>query len=307
MSFLWFQQTKKNGVRNGIQLYKCVACKHQFRSTKLLNVYAIWDAYQNGKQTIQELAKSYHVSTSTIKRRPHTIEQVWFQPDLIGMSGFVHLDATYWGRNWGIMLALDNATGMPLYLAFIKSETTHDYKAAVDAIVDAGYAIRGIVIDGKQALFKEFSDYPIQMCQFHLLQIVRRYLTKKPKMNASKELLALCEQMIYLDEDLFVEEYLTWKEIFQSFIEKRTIHKNGKSYYLHRRLKSAMYSLEFYLPYLFTYQHPECEGMPNTNNKIEGTFTDVKKNLNNHSGMSIQNRKRFISGYFSDQIARGCF
>lgn len=93
-------------------------------------------------------------------------------------------------------------------------------------------------------------------------------------MNASKELLALCEQMIYLDEDLFVEEYLTWKEIFQSFIEKRTIHKNGKSYYLHRRLRSAMYSLEFYLPYLFTYQHPECEGMPNTNNKIEGTFTD---------------------------------
>lgn len=100
-------QTKKNGVRNGIQLYKCIACKHQFRSTKLLNVYAIWDAYQNGKQTIQELAKSYHVSTSTIKRRLHTIEQVWFQPDLTGMSGFVHLDATYWGRNWGIMLSLD--------------------------------------------------------------------------------------------------------------------------------------------------------------------------------------------------------
>ena len=34
--------------------------------------------------------------------------------------------------------------------------------------------------------------------------------------------------------------------------------------------------------------------MPNTNNKIEGTFTDLKKNLNNHSGMSTKNRKRFI-------------
>ena len=38
--------------------------------------------------------------------------------------------------------------------------------------------------------------------------------------------------------------------------------------------------------------------MPNTNNKIEGTFTDLKKNLNNHSGMSQENRKRFISGFF---------
>lgn len=56
--------------------------------------------------------------------------------------------------------------------------------------------------------------------------------------------------------------------------------------------------IDTYLPYLFTYQHPDCKGMPNTNNKIEGTFTDLKKNLNNHSGMSIENRKRFISGFF---------
>jgi hypothetical protein len=38
--------------------------------------------------------------------------------------------------------------------------------------------------------------------------------------------------------------------------------------------------------------------MPNTNNKIEGTFTDLKKNLNNHSGLTRENRKRFISGFF---------
>ena len=38
--------------------------------------------------------------------------------------------------------------------------------------------------------------------------------------------------------------------------------------------------------------------MPNTNNKIEGSFTDLKKNLNNHSGLTMENRKRFISGVF---------
>ena len=38
--------------------------------------------------------------------------------------------------------------------------------------------------------------------------------------------------------------------------------------------------------------------MPNTNNKIEGTFTDLKKNLNNHSGLTAENRKRFINGFF---------
>lgn len=59
-----------------------------------------------------------------------------------------------------------------------------------------------------------------------------------------------------------------------------------------------MHSIDFYLPYLFTYQQIACDGMPNTNNKIEGTFTDLKKNPNNHSGMSEENRKRFISGFF---------
>lgn len=30
-------------------------------------------------------------------------------------------------------------------------------------------------------------------------------------------------------------------------------------------------------PYLFTYQEDGCSGIPNTNNKIEGTFTDLKR------------------------------
>ena len=38
--------------------------------------------------------------------------------------------------------------------------------------------------------------------------------------------------------------------------------------------------------------------MPNTNNKIEETFTDLKKNLNHHSGMSTKNRKWFICEFF---------
>lgn len=56
--------------------------------------------------------------------------------------------------------------------------------------------------------------------------------------------------------------------------------------------------VKFYLPYLFTYKQPECICMPNTNNKIEGIFTDLKKNLNMHSGLSEDNRKRIINGFF---------
>ena len=261
----------------------------------------LWNSYQKGKQTIRELAEQHKISTSSIKRRLRSIEYVWHQPDLRGKSGFVHLDATYWGHNRGLMLALDEQTNLPLYLAFIKSETTQDYKDAVLSITEAGYTIKGIIIDGKKALFEEFHNYPLQMCQFHMLQIVRRYLTMHPKMNASKDLLKLCKSMIYMEEADFLSAYAQWKHKYRVFLNRRTVHKDGKTCYLHQRLRTLVNSIHFHLPYLFTYQRPECMGMPNTNNKIEGTFTDLKKNLNNHSGMTLEHRTRFIIGYFMNR------
>ena len=139
-------KTKKNGQRNGTQLYKCTECGLQFRRGIKVSTDELWEAYMNGKQTICELALRHKISESSVKRRLRTITKIWEQPDLTGMSGYVHLDATYWGRSWGVILALDFETNMPLYVAFIRNETTHDYKLAVDTIVAAGYEVRGIII-----------------------------------------------------------------------------------------------------------------------------------------------------------------
>ena len=239
---------------------------------------------------------------STIQRILRKQALVWTQPSLIGLSGYVHIDATYWGRNWGIILAIDDATGQVLYIAFIKHETTQSYIDAVEAIMAAGYMIRGIIIDGKQELFTAFKDYPIQMCQFHMLQIVKRYLTQNPKMIAARELQIMCRGMIYQAKEDFETDYMTWKTRWKEFLNKRTTHKNGKTYYLHRRIRTLVNSIDFYLPYLFTFQSAECIGMPNTNNKIEGTFTDLKKNLNNHSGLTKEHRQQFIIAYFQNRM-----
>ena len=291
-------KTKKTGQRKGVQLYKCIACGHQFRAGYPILEDKLWNEYLNGKQTIKELAQTYRVSESSIERKLCKVTHVWQQPNLTEMSGFVHLDVTYWGHNWGVLLALDHEINMPLYVAFTKSETTYDYKLAVDTIVKAGYTVRGIIIDGKRALFEEFKEYPLQKCQFHMYQIVERYLTKNPRMKTSRELLMICDMMYYVDEEIFLEDYTVWKSQYNGFLNKRTTHKDGKTYYLHRKLRTAVNCIDFYLPYLYTFEREELDGMPNTNNKIEGAFTDLKKNLNNHSGMSIENRMRFISGYF---------
>ena len=292
-------RVKKNGIRRGAQFYKCKCCKKQFlNSAPKPTPVIILQEYLEGKQTIVEIAQHHHVSDSTVKRLLRKIDVEWKQPVLAGRGGFVHLDATYWGRNWGIILAIDEASGDVLYLAFIKHETTQAFVDAISTIVAAGYAIKGIIIDGKPDLFSAFADYPIQMCQFHMIQIVKRYLTKNPKMNASKELMLLCQYMVNMQGTDFIKDYEAWKVRWHDFLNKRTTHKDGKTYFLHRRIRTLVHSIDFYLPYLFTCQKPECMGMPNTNNKIEGTFTDLKKNLNNHSGLTIDHRRLFIIAYF---------
>ena len=179
--------TVKNGVRKCVQLYKCQDCGYQFRAGTEVSQEDLWNAYQQEKQTIRELSVRYGMSVATIKRRLHGIKREWEQPPLSG-DGFVHLDVTYWGRGFGVLLALESQAGQPLYMAFVKSETVKDYEAAVSSINERGYFIRGLIIDGKQTLFRSFSEYPIQMCQFHMKQIIRRYLTMNPKMLASREL-----------------------------------------------------------------------------------------------------------------------
>ena len=291
--------TVKNGKRKGKQVYKCADCGYQFRNNSMPDDLQLWKLYQDNKQTVKELAEQLDVSESTIKRRLRNVSIEWEQPQLSG-GGFVHLDATYWGHNWGIMLALDDATGNVLYLEFIKNETNADYEAAVRSIEERGYEIKGLIIDGKLSLFSIFSDYKIQMCQFHMKQITRRYLTLNPRLKAARALNDLMNTLTSASQVTFEQNYKAWKEEWKDMLNRRTQLKSGKTQYTHKRLRSAMHSIDFYLPYLFTYQMTICERMPN--NKIEGSFTDLKKNLNNHSGMTEENRKRFICGFFLELI-----
>lgn len=288
---------KKNGKRNGIQLYKCNSCGYQFRGKKYVSKDEVWDRYLNKKQTVLEIAKDIGVSESTVKRRLHEVEIHWSPSLTPGAHGVVHIDCTYFGRNSGVIVALEAATGKVLYMKVINHEKVVDYQDAVNDILRKGYIIDGIVIDGIQQLFSAFRRYNIQMCQYHMCAIIRRKLTSHPRIIAAQKLSEIMRTLVYSQENDFVKRYQEWRNTFAPFLKEKTINPDtGGWTYTHRRLRSAALSVEFYIPYLFTYQR--VSGMPNTNNKIEGTFTDLKKNIHNHSGMSKAHRKRFIEGFF---------
>jgi hypothetical protein len=210
------------------------------------------------------------------------------------------MDTTYWGRNFGVVVMKDSYTKKILWRKFIfRKETLSDYREGVDWLLENNFKIEGIVCDGLRGMFQIFSLYRVQMCQFHQIRIIKRYLTQNPELKASIELLEIVRLLCRTDKESFVGMFEAWHGRWSEFIKERYVEKKtGKKRYVHCRLRSAYLSIKRNMPYLWTwYDHIEV-GIPNTNNGLEGKFTDLKSKLRNHNGLSKKHRKIFIDEYF---------
>lgn len=208
------------------------------------------------------------------------------------------MDTTYWGRNFGVMLFKDEITKDNLLKYYVKTETNALYKKGIEEIQSKGFEIIAIVCDGRRGIIQSFKDIPVQMCQFHQAAIIRRYITKNPRMTAAKELKVIVDLMKQTDKESFEGALNKWFVKWEAFLNERTTNTDtGKSFYTHKRLRSAYRSLKTNLPWLFTwYDHIELK-IPNTTNSIDGHFADLKNKLRNHNGLNINRKKKFIDGF----------
>lgn len=97
------------------------------------------------------------------------------------------MDTTYCGRDFGVMV-FKNTEGQHLYWKFVKYETIAGYVEGINDLKQQGIIIKAVVCDGRKGLFKALAEYIVQMCQLHQIAIVIRYITRKPKVQASIEL-----------------------------------------------------------------------------------------------------------------------
>ena len=207
------------------------------------------------------------------------------------------MDTTYFGRDFGVML-FKNTGGPHLYWKFVKYETIAGYAEGINYLKSQGISINGIVCDGRKGLFKALQDYPVQICQFHQIAIVTRYITRKPKAQASIEMKSIMHLLPQTDKESVFGALDEWYNKWKDYINERAINpETGKSRYVHKRLRSAFRSLERNKPYLFTWYDNMDLKLPNTNNQLEGTFTDLKNKLRNHNGLSRKRKEKFINGF----------
>jgi len=208
------------------------------------------------------------------------------------------MDTTYWGRRFGVMLFKDAITKENLLKYYVKTETNFLYRQGIDELRSRGYVIKAVVCDGRRGLIQSLGSIPVQMCQFHQSAIIRRYLARNPKMPAAIELKEVTAMMKQTDKESFEGVLKEWHTRWKTFLNERTVNEEtGKSFYTHRRLRSAYRSLKTNLKWLFTwYDNIELK-IPNTTNAIDGHFADLKNKLRNHNGLSIKSKKKFIDEF----------
>jgi len=208
------------------------------------------------------------------------------------------MDTTYWGRNFGVMLFKDNLTKENLLKYYVRTETNAQYVQGIRELRSAGFIVLAIVCDGRRGLIGSFGEIPVQMCQFHQVAIIRRYLTKNPKLPAAVELKEIVGMMKDTDRESFEGALKDWHSKWEAFLNERTVSpETGRNHYAHKRLRSAFRSLSVNLKWLFTwYDHIELK-IPNTTNAIDGHFANLKNKLRNHNGLSIERKKKFIDGF----------
>ncbi len=271
-------------------------CNTYFTGGNIITPEKIWDEYTKGKQTYKQLAEKYQCSIKTIQRKIDLIEVDI--PKKYPRKVVVLMDTTYWGRNFGLMLFKDAYTKENLLKYYVRSESNYLYKKGIVELIRLGYEVLGIVCDGRRGLMQLFDDIPVQMCQFHQVAIIRRYITKNPKIQASIELKELVSILKKTDKESFKGGLDLWFEKWDSFLKERTINlETGKSYYTHKRLRSACRSLKTNLKWLFTWYEYYELNIPNTTNSIDGHFSDLKNKMRNHNGLSKARKIKFIDEF----------
>lgn len=255
-----------------------------------------------GKQTLSQLAQTYDHSHVWVRKQLDTISAL--VPDRVPQSTVVIADTTFWGRHYGVCVFRAWPLAENIWWHEVASELMAHYRYGRQILEERGWKLLAAMVDGRRGFLKVFQDIPVQICQFHQIKQVTKYLTRRPKTEAGRELRVLVLTLTKTNEEAFNLALTTWHTKWESFINEKTeyLFTSGKRkwHYTHKNVRSAYRSLKTNLPYLFTYQkYPELN-IPNTTNSLDGSFSALKKKLAVHHGLRRDRRYKAISKLLHD-------
>lgn len=299
------RKTKRIGQHRGRQRFKCVSCDKKFQDVrrKRTRLQAeLFNEYVWKKQTYEQLSDEYGKSAPWLRKQIRAHEP----PARVLTPGnvVVTADAFYFRRGIGMMVFRSQALQTNLLWFSVAYETTWDYVRGMNELEQQGWVIQALVMDGRKGVREALEGrFPVQMCHFHQVQIVNRYLTRNPQLTGAIALAALTETLSQTTEAAFTAALAAWWTKWEAFTIQRTISEQRTSTgrhkwsYTHKRLRSAYKSLRNNLPYLFTFERYPALDIPNTTNSLDGSISHVRDKLRVHRGLELTERIKLAGSF----------
>lgn len=253
----------------------------------------LWNDYVWGKQNLKQLSTTIgrgtkwiraHLETVVVKKKTLTPQPIVFI-----------VDTTFFGKVWGVCVFRAPYLKRNIWWTDVVKEVMATYYYGRKILEERGWVFEAVVVDGRRGMLKVFEGMPIQVCQFHQMRTVTKYLTRKPETLPGKELRSIMLQLTKSTEEEFTKLLSQWKSTYAYILtDKTNILGTNRWYYTHKKTRSAYLSMERNLPYLFTYlRYPELN-IPNTTNSLDGSFTHLKDKVNIHHGLRQDRRYKMI-------------
>lgn len=280
------------------QRYRCNFCLKTWvsRARPARLDEKIWHDFVWNNMPVRALANKYNKHPNTIRDilHNHKIKPI----DLSKLTKkekaaikVIVMDTTYFGREYGVVTIINAHTGDLLYFSEIKgSETNTDYYNAFFTLQEAGIQPKACVLDGRKGVADLLTDEGVlvQMCHFHMWQIVRRYLTNNPVLQPNIELKSIMDAFLSkrfpMNRRKFSCYILGWKNKNWRWLNEKHRGDDGRLEWTHAETRRAYNAIISHAKWLYTFEkYPELN-IPRTSNIIEGKFGNAKDKLRLHHG-----------------------
>ncbi len=224
----------------------------------------------------------------------------------IKSKGLVHLliDGTFLPNGLCLILYYDHDINYVQLYRTSNQEKFREIYQDLKVLKSLGVQVYSITCDGRKSILKAIAKvYPeaiIQRCVVHVKRQSRAYLSARPKLQASKDLLFISNQITAIKTQeqcsLWLLQLHNWYQIHKETLLEESINPLRNNYwYTHKGLHQAYTHIINALPHLFSYLNdPE---IPATTNRLEGFFKHLKEKLLLHSGLRLEAKRNFIKWY----------
>lgn len=289
---------KKDWNKRWKQRYKCKDCWYVFQnSSREKGKWEIREEYSIWKQTYEQLGEKYWKSKRTISRELDKTKPK--KAEIKPIATVLIIDTTYFGKRWKdssfwVMNFRSYELKKNLLRKIVEKEEKIKYKEWIEELEKKWWEILAIVSDWRW--WMRDLGKPFQLCKFHQIKTVTKYITRHPTTEAWKELREISLLLCKIRKDTVEERLNSWYYRYKDFLNE----KNDEWMLIHLRVRNAYLSIKRNLEYLYTFEKYRWKfEIPTTTNSIESTFSHLKEKVWLHRWLKKERKVKLINEFLS--------